>query len=176
MRERIRLYRAEQLGRINAEVRQMRNQARARCQSRRYRIRESGARQIEKTRAELRELARYRRQLERLSAQRRRRQLSTARERAQEDDGAVRSNLPRELQPVFERVKKIIKGTRYRTRTEAFLEWAEAHPEDVIAYQGDDTEREVRRLIAEHEAAQKQLRKARAPRARRRASGAEVPF
>lgn len=175
--EKIRAYRSEQMARINHEVKLMRNQARARCQSRRHRIRESGARQIDKTRADLRELARYQRQVERLAATRKRRQLSTSRERAQEDDDAVRSNLPRELRPVFERVKRVIKGSRHRSRTEAFLEWAESHPEDVLAYQGDETEREVRALIAQHEAAQRQLRKTRPARARRRAAGdGEVPF
>jgi hypothetical protein len=176
MARRIQAYRSAEFRRINAEVREMRLRARAQCQARRYRIRQSGGRAVERQRAELGELARYQRQIERLSSSRQKRRLSTLRERREEDDDAVRSNLPRELVPVFERVRKHIKGDKRTTRTEAFLEWAESHPEDVIAFQGDDAEREVRRLVAEHEAAERRLRKTRGRRAARRAAVSDVPF
>ena len=58
---------------------------------------------------------------------------STARERAQESDDAVRSNLEPEMLPVWERVKRGIRGGPRRTRTEAFLEWVGEHPDEVLA-------------------------------------------
>ncbi len=46
---------------------------------------------------------------------------STARERGQEDDDAVRRNLPPELAAVFEKHRKSIRGSARRSRTEQFL-------------------------------------------------------
>jgi hypothetical protein len=177
-RERIRVdvkaFRSAEFKRIAEEVRQMRNAARAQCQARKHRVKVAGANAIERKRHERNAEARQQRHME--SADRRaRRQRTTYLERRQEDDGAVRSNLPRELVGVFNRVARHIKGSRYRTRTEAFLEWAQEHPEDVIAYQGDDTDREVARLIAERERVERQLAKTKPKPGRRRAAG-EVPF
>jgi hypothetical protein len=176
VRDQIRAYRSAEFRRINAEVRAMRNAARAQCQARKHRIRSAGARALERRRAELAEEQRLQAKLRRADRVALR-QRTTYKERAQESDDAVRANLPRELRAVFDRVRRHIKGNRHRTRTEAFLEWAEEHPEDVIAYQGDDTDREVARLIAERQQYEKQLRKA-APRARARraAGGDDVPF
>ena len=176
VRDAVRAYRSEEFTRINAEVRRMRNAARAQCQARKHRITAAGARTVERRRRELAAEARLQRQIE--SADRRaRRQRTTYKERSQESDDAVRSNLPRELVGVFNRVAKHIKGSRHRTRTEAFLEWAEEHPEDILEYQGDETEREVARLIAERNDYERQLRKTTPSRAaRRRAAGDDVPF
>lgn len=182
VRDKVRAFRSREFARINAEAARMRNVARAQCQARKFRIRNAGAKAIERRVAELAAEDRMQRRLQQAS-RRALQQRTTYKERAQESDDAVKSNLPRELVPVFERVRRHIKGSRTRTRTEAFLEWAEEHPEDVIAYQGDETDREVARLVREHEAAQRELarhmRKAGAPRrpGRRRASGDdEVPF
>ncbi|MFZ4751089.1 MAG: hypothetical protein ACOYMM_11375, partial [Phycisphaerales bacterium] len=49
-------------------------------------------------------------------------------ERARESDDEVRNNLPRELSEVFEKVKRHVKGSARRSRTEAFLEWTTDHP------------------------------------------------
>ncbi|MET0410227.1 MAG: hypothetical protein ABW217_02975 [Polyangiaceae bacterium] len=175
--EKVRAYRSEQMKRINAEVREMRNRARAQCQARQHRIRGAGGHAVDRRSAELRNEARLRQQLARVDAKQRNRHMASRRERLEEDDDAVRSNLPPELLPAFERVRKHIKASKRTTRTEAFLEWAESHPEDVIAYQGDATDRELRRLIAEHEATERQLRKTRPRSTRRRAGGSdEVPF
>lgn len=176
VREKVRAFRSAEFRRINQTVREMRAAARAQCQARKHRISRAGARAIERraaARAAERKLQARLERADRVAL----RQRTTYRERRQEDDDAVRSNLPRELVPVFDRVRRHIKGDRHRTRTEAFLEWAEEHPEDVIAYQGDETEREVARLIAERQRVERELRKTK-PRARvRRAAGDdEVPF
>ena len=173
VREQIRRYRDAEFARIKAEVRQMRNAARAQCQARKHRVRSASARALERRQGELRAEQLMQSRLDR-AARLAKRQRNTARERREESDDAVRSNLPRELVPVFERVKRHIHGGRHRSRTEAFLEWAEEHPEDVLTYQGDATDAEVRRLVAEYEATQRQLRKARPSRAARRVAG--VPF
>jgi len=72
---------------------------------------------------------------------------TTARERSQEDDDAVRANLPPELVPVFDKVSRKIKGTPKRTRTEAFLDWAEENPDEIIAVQQAVADKALRELL-----------------------------
>lgn len=72
---------------------------------------------------------------------------SSARERAAEDDDAVRSNLPAELVPVFDKVKKSIKASPRRTRTEAFLEWAEENPDEILSVQQAKADRDLREML-----------------------------
>lgn len=175
VRDQVKAFRSEEFRRINAEAARMRTAARNQCQARKYRLRSAGERAIARRAAELAAEAKLQAQIRRADS-RALRQRTTYKERAQESDDAVRSNLPRELRAVFDKVRRGIKGSRHRTRTEEFLEWAQEHPEDVLQYQGDDSDREVARLIAEREQYEKQLRKT-APRARaRRAAGGDVPF
>lgn len=77
----------------------------------------------------------------------------TAAEARAEDDDEVRRNLPPELVPVFDRVKRSIRGDKHRSRTEAFLEWAEANPDEVLGVQMESAEADVERWIAEYEGA-----------------------
>jgi hypothetical protein len=85
---------------------------------------------------------------------------ATARERAAEDDDAVRSNLPAELVPVFDRVRKQIKGSARRTRTEAFLEWAEENPDEIIAVQQADADKYLREMLKSQRELGRNVRKA----------------
>ena len=85
---------------------------------------------------------------------------STARERAQEDDDAVRRNLPDELAAVFEVVRKKIKGTPKKSRTEAFLEWAEENPDEILAIQQADAEQYLRDLLKHQREHGRTVRKA----------------
>lgn len=58
------------------------------------------------------------------------------REVRQETDQEVIDNIEAEdarLVPVFRRVRRGIKGSRDMTRTEAFWEWAQKHPEEIEA-------------------------------------------
>lgn len=175
VRDKVRAFRSAEFRRINAEAAAMRNAARNQCQARKHRVKTAGARAIERRAAELAAETKMQARLTRADSHAKR-QRATYKERAQESDDAVRSNLPRELRAVFDRVRRHIKGSRYRTRTEAFLEWAQEHPEDVLEYQGDQTDREVAKLIAERDQYERQLRKTQ-PRARaRRAAGGDVPF
>lgn len=104
---------------------------------------------------------------------------TTRTERRQESDAEVIANIPTELRPVFQRVKGGIKPGLRKTRTEAFLEWAEAHPEEIARAQADAADRAVAALVREHAAHEKKMR---APSRYRRSASelarelAEVPF
>lgn len=86
---------------------------------------------------------------------------STARERSQEDDDAVRSNLPAELVPVFNAVGKRIKGSAKKSRTEAFLDWAEENPDEIISVQQANADRELKQMLKEQREQGRNVRDAR---------------
>lgn len=162
VREQVRALRQSVRDRINAEVAELRSRARNRCQGRKARINQAGGNVVSRSAAQLREERALQAQMRRLAADahKKRARLSSAKERRQEDDDSVRSNLPPELVAVFDRVKKQIKGGPRTTRTEAFLEWAAENPGDVLEYQQHDADREVRRLVAEHQRVAGRLKKA----------------
>ncbi len=85
---------------------------------------------------------------------------STARERASEDDDAVRRNLPAELVPVFDAVRKKIKGTPRKSRTETFLEWAEENPDEILAMQQSEADEYLRDLLKQQREHGRTVRKA----------------
>lgn len=157
------LRRVERL-RVAQEVKRLRQEATNRCRARRHAIRTAGGRAVSVKAALLAEETRLQKQFKRLAEAARRKRLRTAAsssERRAESDDYVRGNLPAELLPVFERVKKQIKGSARRTRTEAFLEWASENPDDVLQHQQHVTDREVAALVREHEATAGRLRKGR---------------
>jgi hypothetical protein len=153
LREQVRAFRARERERINLEVANLRLAARTRCATRKELIRLKGKDARKGAEARLRAERQLQAQLRRLEghAQRKRAQLSTARERRQEDDEAVRNNLPGELRSVWDKVKRGIRPGPRTTRTEAFLEWAEANPGEVLALQSQNVDREVAALVAEYE-------------------------
>lgn len=80
-------------------------------------------------------------------------------ERRQESDDEVRSNIEPEYRPIFERVRKMIRGGPRRTRTEAFLEWLGEHPDEVLAMQAARADSDVEELVrARHDAERQQAR------------------
>lgn len=162
-RVRVRELRARELAALRQRSLEIRGQARAQCQARQHRIKQAGHGAAERVRRQLLETQQLQAQLRRLelAASRKRARLVSRHERLQESDDAVRSNLPPELQRVWAKVKRTIKTGPRTTRTEAFLEWAEANPEEVLALQSHDAEREVRQLVKEYERAE---RKRHAPR------------
>ncbi len=163
-RERVAELRAVELAKLAQEVKELRQRARNRCQARKHRIRAAGGRAVEQRKATLAEERRLQAQLKRLAEHarvRRAKHSTTSKERRQESDDYVRGNLPAELQPVFDRVKRQIKGGPRTTRTEAFLEWAAENPGDVLQHQEHVTDREVAELVREHEAVAGRLRKGR---------------
>lgn len=59
----------------------------------------------------------------------------------------MRANLPDELAPVWDAVKRKIAANPRRSRTESFLEWAAENAGDVYAIQNAQLERDVAELI-----------------------------
>jgi hypothetical protein len=92
-------------------------------------------------------------------------------ELAAESDSEVEHNISPELVPVFRRVRARIKSSPRRTRTEAFLEWAQSHPADVLAIVDAQLQRDVDRLIAEEKKLRQQVVK---PSTYSRASDADL--
>lgn len=85
---------------------------------------------------------------------------STSRERSQESDDQVRSNIPHELVPVFNKVRAKMKASSRRSRTEAFLEWAHENPDEIVQVQQADADRDLKRLIAQEKEQNRVMRKA----------------
>lgn len=83
---------------------------------------------------------------------------ATAAERRAESDDAVRADLPAELVPVFDKVRRRISETPRMSRAEVFLKWAEDHPGEVLAIQSHDAERAVAELVHERDEQERQLR------------------
>jgi hypothetical protein len=71
-----------------------------------------------------------------------------ARVRRGESDDEVRGNIPPELVPLFDRVKGSIRGSDRMSRTEAFLKYAEEHPDEQYEVLEARTDALIRELEA----------------------------
>lgn len=141
------------------EQRGARASTRATCSSGKQRAKESGTALEREALRELRDAATLQRQVR--DADRRNVHVrSSKRERSQEDDDAVRRNLPIELVPVFETVRKRIKGTPRKSRTEAFLQWAEENPGEIVALQQADADQYLSELLKQQREHGRTMRKA----------------
>jgi len=83
-------------------------------------------------RGEMRRIGKTARGMQR---ERKKRTRATWAEKRRESDDEVRGNIDPELLPLWEDVKRSIKGTSRLTRTEQFLLYAEEHPFEVIEAQ-----------------------------------------
>lgn len=159
VRVQVRELRAAERQRINAIVTELRTNERAACRARQARVRQAGGSVQERRRLALLEEQRTQRIIR--SAERRaaNQVRSSAAERRQESDERVRNNLPPELRKLWDRFKDEFRSskTKRATRTEAFLEWAQANPEEVLRMQSEDADREVARLIRERERLERKL-------------------
>jgi hypothetical protein len=63
-----------------------------------------------------------------------------------ETDDEVLANIPSELAPLFDRVKRSIKGSPRMSRSEAFLKYAETHPDELLVASRDVADEHVREL------------------------------
>jgi len=99
------------------------------------------------------------------AGQKRKRPRSSAAERRAESDHEVVVNIPENLIPLWETVRRQIKGSARISRTEEFLRYVEEHPGEVFAAQEREVERhlqaEQRRLAKEAEVVGTGPRKAR---------------
>jgi hypothetical protein len=118
---------------------------------------------VESARAELHAERSYHRELRRLERANKERQReakhASRRERRSESDDAVRANLPEELIPLWEKVKRSIRGSNHMSRTEAFLQYAEEHPAEVLQVLENRTEALIRDLEKKELEARRELRR-----------------
>jgi hypothetical protein len=149
------------LEKARAEARALVATARAGCNRRREKeLRSQGkhlaALQLEAERAKERYIAeRLGGALERQAKSLKR---STPKERKLESDDEVRRNLPPELVPVFNAVRKHIAASAGKSRTEAFEEWVEENSHEVAERMAEQAERETAQLVSSLDKRDKALR------------------
>jgi len=136
-----------------------RAQGRATCNSGKQQAREEGQLLERQAESQYKDERLFQRQMRRATKPRVER--STVRERKQEDDDAVRNNLPSELIPVFEKHRRAIRGSARRSRTEAFLEWAEENPDEVLQVQQAEADKALHELLKQERELGRNVRDAR---------------
>lgn len=154
-------YRAAEHERIRREVRELVQAERNRCAARVVTVKAGAAKQVQAKQIEaarLRDTDRIRRAATEHGKKERER--VTARERMAESDDAVRDNIDTELHPIFDKVRKQIHAAPGRSRTEAFLEWVEGHPEEVWTMRADASDRKVAQLVREEAEAHRETMRA----------------
>jgi hypothetical protein len=131
--------------------------AKDRCAIGKRTVRESALSDLEKASHALHHERAYQRDLKRIEANNRASHCMIVRasraERAQESAGEVEGNIPPEYVPLWKRVQGKIKGSSRRSRTEAFLAYAEQHPHEIVEAQEGGVEatiRELERKMAHH--------------------------
>jgi len=150
---------------VKQDCAQKRIDLRQSCQTRAAVAKASGASEVARRRSKLLEEKGFEQKMR--AHERPRKLRSTTGERRQESDDEVRTNLQPDMVPVFNAVRKHIKGGLRKSRTEAFLQWAEENPGEVYDLMQHDADKYLAQLLAEE---------ARTSRELRRRSVAGVPF
>jgi len=136
--------------------------ARDACKARKEHLRAAAISSTARRRGELQAERQFQREMRRIESSARKRkkeqQRTTAVEARQESDDEVRTNIPSDILPLFERVKRSIKGSSRQSRTESMLAYAEEHPSEVVDAQEDLSRREIARLIREESALRRAMR------------------
>lgn len=161
--------RARLLAELRASVAAARQAGRDKCTADHAHARDL-ATAAERARAELAAERDYQRELRRLESYSKasaKKIRKNAHESLTQSDDQVRGNLPPELVHLFNRVRGSIKGSARRTRTEAFLQYAEENPGEVLEAMGDRSDEVIAALERDTR---------RASRARRHEELPEVPF
>jgi hypothetical protein len=156
-RERAAAWAAAERARIRQEAAAIRRAAGVACKARTAKARAVAKTRAEQLRAERRAAEALRREVARadaLIARRKRQSERHTRERRAESDDAVRAELVHEphLIPVWEKVKRGIRGNAKMSRAEAFAHWAHDNPGEVWAIVGREAEKQVRKLEREQRA------------------------
>lgn len=127
---------------------QKRRDVAAECRAAREQARSLARRDIEEALGAIEEERSFQREIHRkVLTQKPRRSRAEA---LSESDDEVRGNIAPELVPIFNRVRRDIKGSARRTRTEAFLEWVEAHPDEVSALEAESAESDADRIFHDY--------------------------
>ncbi len=145
---------------LRQEIERERAEAQAACKARKAEARAAGISAAEQAEEEFRAERQLQRELRRIEGRMRAREkgTTTAAERRQESDDEVIGNIPREWVALFERVKRSIKGSPHRSRTEEFIEWVESHPQDLVEAQEELSRREIAKLLREERALAQAMR------------------
>jgi hypothetical protein len=176
VRDRTRMERLRALDELRKALHAERQAARDTCTVRRADARKATSDAVQRARGEFDAERKYQEDLKRIERGNHDRHVATRRasgsERRSESDDEVRVNLPAELVALFERVKRGIKTSPRESRTEAFLRYAEEHPDEVLGAIDDKTDAVIRDLERqEREAARYARRRRYTP-----AQLADVPF
>ena len=123
----------------------------------------------------------YRRELRRIEAanraeKKRVRVQGHAHERLVESDDQVKHNIPAELAPLWEKVKGRMRGSARKSRTEAFLEYAESHADEILAAGEHEADARLAELIEQRDARDRELEALERERAPKSSSSDDVPF
>lgn len=153
-----RVAKKEAIRAVRTDCAAKRIEARELCAVRALEAKRRGSSSVAAKRAKLKEEQIFNKRI--AGAERPQRLRSTSRERSQESDDAVRSNLPADMVRVFDAVRRHIKGSPRKTRTEAFYEWAEENPDEVWAVLQHQAERDLKALLAEQEQTTKAYKRA----------------
>jgi hypothetical protein len=132
LRDRLRAHRVRTLGELKAAAERERRLAREDWRRRIDEARKDGHSEVTRLRTEV-AAARAQAAAERkIAGGLRADRASLARAVADQSDDEVRALIPRALAPLFDRVARTIRSTRGQTRAEAFLRYAERHPDKMF--------------------------------------------
>lgn len=174
LRDKLRRKRAGILAKLRTVSERERELARKTCKTELCAARKLGE-SVDARRAELAAEKKFRREMRRIEASNRAAHAEhrrTAREARSESDDEVLGNIPPDYAALWERVKKRIRRTPHMSRTEAFLHYAEEHPNELVASWEDKTDELVRRLEQQEREAARASRRRRLPPA----ADVDVPF
>lgn len=156
-----RVARTEAIKGIKSDCALKRVELRQSCQTRAAVAKASGASEVARRRSKLLEEKGFE---QKMRAHERPRALrSTTGERRQESDDEVRTNLQPDMVPVFNAVRRFIKGAPRKSRTEAFLQWAEENPGEVFELLQHDADRYLAQLLDEQARTERTLRRRKLP-------------
>ncbi len=172
LRAHLKAERARMLAELRANLALQKAAAKDECAARKRAARNLAIGAVARQRAELAEYRAYLRQLRILNRDYNAQKRATTRERSSESDDEVRQNIEPHLHGLFERVKRSIKGSVHKTRSESFLEYVEAHPHEYL----DAIDDKTRALVRQLEEREKRLAKTARKRRFTAAELAEVPF
>lgn len=138
--------------------------ARAVCRVKKQKVKAAALSAKEQRKQKLKAEREFQSQMRQIESWARRRKMeadrrTTAAERRQESDDAVRQNIPSDLLPLWEKVKRSIKGSTRKSRTEDFLHYAAEHPHEVIYAQVELSQREIAKLVHEEARLAKAVRR-----------------
>ncbi len=133
LRDRLRAKRRQALAELRATARSERETARGEWARRRAAALGEATSDVERVRVEMAAARERQAEERRVEAKLRADAHLHAHARREQSDEHVRAAIPRELVPLFDRVKRSIRGGSTRSRVEAFLHHAEKHPEAAFA-------------------------------------------